>query len=138
MKVCLLILTLMCALNVQSSEVCLEQGEYEKALENLEILIQPKISFEDNVHKLELITIIRSRLKSDQADLLEFIDTISNDLLSILLNSLHFVEKEEFDEKFQQRVFNLISKIEESRKLLPSTFNNTELVNLSNNIGITN
>jgi len=128
----------MCALNVQSDEVCLEQGEYEKSLKNLELFIQPKISFEDNVYKLEFITIIRSKLKPDQVELLDFIDTISNDLFFILLNSLPFVGKEEFDERFQQRVFNLISKIKESRGLLPSTLDNTELVNLSKNIGITN
>lgn len=104
-----------------SEEICVDQLEYEKALKGTELLIESKLKFEGYLKNIETMHPIRAYLDPfSQQEAIEYIDDITEYTLEILISRLGFMEADEFDQKFKQRILNLASNIRDSREELPS------------------
>jgi hypothetical protein len=138
-KYFLVFMVLMIPIVSYSEEVCIDQKEYEKALEGVKALIAPQYQFEGYLSNLEHLMPVRKHLDPfAKQEVIEYIDSITDSTLSILNSSLGFMDPSDFHEKYKQRILNLAEQIHESRKEMPSTYSYDSLNTLLTSLGYNN
>lgn len=139
MKSIYLFIVLLLSVPSYSEEICIDQQEYEKALEGVKLLLAPRYQFEGHLSSLETLLPVRKHLDPlKKRDVIEYIDFITDSKLSMLNSSLGFMDPDEFDDKYKQRILNLAEQLQESREEVPSTYSYETLNVLLANLGYNN
>jgi len=135
----LLILLFLLSSPSYAEEICIDQQDYEKALEGVKLILAPQYQFEGHLSSVEILLSVRMRLDaSGNRDVIEHIDFITNSKLSMLNSSLVFMDPNEFDAKYRQRVLEIAQRIKESREEIPSSYSYDSLNVLLAKLGYNN